>query len=289
MLVIAELSKYGYFFKEDCMRKLLVLASAVLLATITPGFAAPVGPLATMDDKGLFYGVGYSYVDTDWEPETEGANFYSAGGLETQQHQLQLHLGLKFAKGWRVYVGGGFSTLDAEHIYRTTDADAEISTDFNPDDFEDDFTPYGTAGVSGVLYDGRTLDVGVFAQVNYQSEYEDEVFSTADLGSGSESVREEFKLEMEWDGIAGLLFQGELEGAFLYGGPIIYTSEATVKSIVTGQSSGLVDNQSIDIEESESVGAVAGIRWMLKDDVSLDLELQKRSQLNAGLTLNKSF
>ncbi|MFO7982560.1 MAG: hypothetical protein R6V08_03820 [Desulfuromonadales bacterium] len=270
------------------MKKLLLLAFVVLLATITPGFAAPIGPLATMDDKGLFYGIGYSYVDTDWEPETEGSTFYSAENLETQQHQVQVHLGLNFAKGWSAYVGGGLSTIKAENAYRTSSADADAGADFNPDAFEDDFSPYGTAGFHGALYDGRTLDVGFFAQVNYHSEFEDEIVSTGDLGSGTESFRENFKLEMEWDGVAGLLLQGELEGALLYGGPIFYTSKADAESVITGQISGISRTRT-EVEESESVGAVAGVRWMLKNDVSLDLELQKRSQLNVGLTLNKYF
>ncbi|NIQ92868.1 MAG: hypothetical protein GWO11_00655 [Desulfuromonadales bacterium] len=266
------------------MRKLLVVVAAVLLMPVTHGFAAPIGPLWTQEGTGPFVGLGYSYVDADWEPSVTGASFGGGGEFETQQNQFQLHFGLNFAKGWTVFAGGGLSTLNAEHAFRTSDEDAEAGTDFDTDDLGDDLFPFGTAGISGLLSDGKTLDVGFFAQVSYQTEFEDELVNV------SAGVIEEVEFEMEWDGVVGLLFQGELEGAYLYGGPIVYTSKATARRTESSLADGsLLAAESTSVEESENLGAVAGVRWELKEGTFLDFELQKRSQVNIGLALNKMF
>jgi len=280
------------------MKKILVVAFLSFFALIETVNADPIGPLLNTIKTGPYIGVGYTYQEISWDIDSGSTSaFFNLDDLETKQHKLEAHIGF-VTKRITVFGGGGISTFEPINGYRTVSDPTNTGLNFNRSSIGDSIVPYAFGGVSGLLYSGESADIGLFARVGYQDIYETDARSDGPVsfdtdGDGIpdtiEPAVETFSLESEFNGVAGLLFQTHFEGAWLYGGPLYFLDNAAATSSVRGLTTGVVNTVKASVEVEENIGGVAGVRWQFMANSFLDLEVQHRSGLNVGLSLNKAF
>lgn len=241
------------------MKNLFGVVLACLLFTATPALAVTFGPAQPTAEKGqMTFGVGLFSYNADWE----SSQFTGDLGAKQTRYGVQLNRGL--TDNWEIYLRAGTADLEVEDAFVT-------------DDFEGDFKPFGTLGVKGLVHQGPMLNVGLFAEGSYFAQTDDK--GTMTIGNTSQSVRIEF--EDSWEANVGLSFEGEVEGAQLYGGPFLTAREGDVWSTITGKT----DN----FEEVDNLGLFAGVRWALKNGVQIDLEGQLRSGFSVGTAVYLPF
>ncbi|MCP3176715.1 hypothetical protein MJO47_06335 [Desulfuromonas sp. KJ2020] len=226
-------------------------------------FAEHFGPIASPLRAGQSeLSLGYSYGSSDWETDV------SSETLSLKQNAFYAQLGVGLGGRWGAYIRGGVADFYADEAFR-----------FSSDDATDTFLPYGSFGLGGPLFHWGEVAVGPFLQGSYYSTYED----VSTIGT----VREKVSLEKMWEANLGLAFQGEVEGAYLYGGPFYYLAEAEYRSVATD---GLVtDVAEIDLEKEGTVGGFIGIRWPLSHGFSVDLEAQLKNSASIGAAIYFAF
>jgi len=178
-----------------------------------------------------------------------GAGYFHYNGdldieVDARQSMPYVQLNYGLSQGWEVY-----GQLGA--------ADIEI------DDFEDGYRPFAAAGLKMLITERPTFNLGAFVQGTYFSDYDDSQNGiTVDI-------------ESSYEADLGLTFEKEIEGAVLYGGPVLFIREGDIS--VSGAT-----NASDDYEEDSNFGGFVGIRWELKDGIIIDLEGQYKTGLSGG-------
>lgn len=246
------------------------------LLTTASAFADQFGPTRSQAKPGHPYlGVGYTFASGNFENSAVPEDL-----IDFKQNRLFVQAGLALWHGWDLYVRGGMADLEVHDAFRLPG-----------EDFQDRLQPYATAGLNILLYDGDVLDVGVFAQGSYFSEYEEETTGTGTFKTIliPEPAHETIFIDKLWEIDGGLSFMTELEGAYLYGGPFYYQAEADYRSVAVGLTSGLVDREDIKMEEEGHVGVFAGILWPLKSGFNLLLEGMYKSDLSLGAGIHYPF
>ncbi|MFA5515651.1 MAG: hypothetical protein WDA20_05125 [Desulfuromonadales bacterium] len=241
------------------MRRFFFLAIAICLVSISPAFAAQFGPAQAQVKPGQFaLGVGVFHYSDRWDIGSIGSYGSSTTDAEQTQAFIQVELGL--FPTWETYVRLGGANL-------------KVNRALGGAEFEDeDFEPFATVGLKGILLRGKYMDVGGFVEGSYFHEYTDETSTTLVVIDEAAEVN------------AGLTFQKEIEGALLYGGPFFHFREGDFwlasKTLGSGSST---------YEETANLGAFLGIRWVGFDDIVVEAELQLRNNLSAGAALSFLF
>lgn len=238
------------------MRKALIFAIAFLLFGGAQALAGQFGPAEPQTKPGQ-YSIGFgafAYSD-EWD-------FDDLFVGDVRQTQVFLQFNYGFLPKWEAYLRAGMANL---RIDEAVDAD-----------FRDDFSPYGTVGVKGMLRRGTYIDTGVFAEGSYFTDYDD--------GDGVN----EMEIDSAFAFNTGVTFQKEIEGALLYGGPFLHfrQSDFTLRRDIGG---GQLVSVSGTAEEDSVLGGLLGIRWTFKDDIVIEGEVQLRDNVSAGAAVSFLF
>jgi hypothetical protein len=240
------------------MKRLFFLCTLFLLVTQNV-LAGPVGPLPIENQSGnVSLGAGYAFSASKWTAINRGPE-----RIDLEQHQLFAELGLQIASRWQVLLRGGVADLSIDDGFlfdQGTDA-------------RDTFRGYGAFGLKGALINGPKLTVGPFIQGHAYSTYIDRTVGSL----GAETVH----LDDWWEAQAGVLFQGVVEGAVLYGGPFYYRGEVRLRRNINNT---LVEET--ELKERGTFGALLGIRWPISKSISFDAEGQIRT---SAPTLRAAF
>lgn len=260
------------------MTRFLFVVLLLLLFTEL-AFGANFGPAGLHVEPGQVYlSGGYQHYAGDWEEDENTGVFED---MELRQHRAYLQGGIGLFSGWEIYLRGGLANLQAEDAYRI----------HRESDFRGPLRPFAGGGLKGRLYKGEDLTIGAFVDGNYFSSYEDEEIKTGMFVGTfvTERIEEKLTFDKIWMANAGIIFQGELEGAVLYGGPFFFASALEKESTALGLTTGTTDIKIRDIEEKNNAGLFMGVHWDLKKDVFLNLELQYKSSMSLGLNLVGNF
>jgi hypothetical protein len=277
------------------MLKILVVTLISFLTFVSTTQAESIGPILSMLETGPYFGMDYNHVGTDWDVDSNQSAAFDLSNLETEQHKIDVRIGYVTQYKISFYGGAGISSFETSNGYRTVASPANAGLDFQISSLEDSIVPYVFGGISSLLFDGKSLKIGAFAHAGYQSTYETDARSDGQVtfvtasGTSTEPAVETFSFEPKFYGTVGLLLQTQFEGAWLYGGPLLFLNDAKATSSVRGLTTGVVSTVSATVDEEQSLGGVAGVRWQFMPKSYIDLELQKRSNLTVGLSLNKAF
>jgi hypothetical protein len=248
--------------------RVLFLTLFVFLVTNSVTFAGMFGPLSSTSKPGrISMGAGYTYISENWSLDDIGGD-----SPQTSQHQLFAQVEMGLVKNWRVYARGGLADWKVENAFR-----------FSNEDSNGGFLPFGTAGISGPVFTNRYVEIGPFVQGSYFSLYDDSKPISVTAGTGTEKVY----FDNAWEINAGLAFQSQMEGAYLYGGPFYFMGKSKYRSVA--QAGGTTDVQNSDMEEENNVGAYLGVRWPFENGLSLEVEAQYRSDVSVGTLVNYTF
>ncbi len=245
------------------MRRILISTTIFLLLSITPVYAGLFGPAQPQTAPGQFsLGFGYTRYADEWNfTDFRNGGALIPGGITAKVRQNQIYLQVDFGlfRNWEVYLRGGFADLEVDNIMRGAD-------------FSDGLNPYATGGVKGLFARGRHFDLGGFAEVSYFHEFSDT----------STQVRR-FIVDEAIVVNAGFIFQREIEGALLYGGPFYHYREGDYWFVSDAQTfRGTV-------EDDSNVGGFLGIRWIALEDIVIKTEVQLRNRLSAGASISLVF
>lgn len=269
------------------MKKLiLAVAIAAIFAMSSVVYAGQFGPPEPVAKEGkAALGIGYFYYSAKWKPEDSG---WDEGKIT--QNRVYLQLGYGFTENWEAYIMVGGADIKSKKAFLLNDAD-----------FKQDLKPFGTIGIKGVFNVTPSFGIGPFLQASLGSSYTDKesfsvtlpapltIFGTT-LPAGTYTVTETLKYKNLSEINLGVGFQGKIEGAFLYGGPVVYWSRAKVNWTI-GVTGPLTDSisDSTTYKEKNNIGGFAGIRWPLGEGLSLEVEGQVKSRFSIGGALTYSF
>lgn len=231
------------------MKKLVVLATVILISCSSFAFAGPFGPAQPGLKQGQF-SLGPGFFSYNGELD---------GDVKTKQSQA--------------YAQAGFGITNNLEIYgQVGSADLEIEKVFDGQDFKDGFRPFGSIGFRALLADRQPIAMGIFAQGTYFDTYEDK-----GTFNGIAGTKVEFDQTYEISG--GIALQTMIEGAVLYGGPFFYTRESDV----------IIGGVSDTVEEQGNFGGFLGIRWPLQNRVNIELEGQVKTKASVGGSIQFVF
>ena len=240
---------------------LMAISLLAFLGTASAGqFGAPE-PAAT---SGYFsVGGGYFYNSDNLELSSNSQDY------NFTQNQAYLQLGVAY-KQIEFYIRGGA-------------ADIEFENAFPNGNFNDDFKAFGTMGVKGFFDITKYFGIGLFAQGSLFSTYESQ--STGLVGGVSTTIKMEIKSLSEVD--VGLMIQGKIENICLYAGPFLYWTHADLETTTTRL--GLSSSSSTNLDQTNNLGVVAGIRIPIYGKINLEIEGQYRQEFSAGGAITYSF
>jgi hypothetical protein len=185
-------------------------------------------------------------------------------GLTMRQTQPYGQLSYALTKRLEIYAQGGVADLKVEDFY------------FQGADLEDGYRPFGAFGFKYLLSDRQPFGLGFFARGAVFSKYEDTAI--IDGNRHRAEVSDTFTVD------GGLILQTVIEDAYIYGGPLFFLREGDInRSVNNGPT------LASSFEEDSNFGGLVGIRWPLKNDISIDLEAQYRTRLSGGAAIHFSF
>ncbi|PLX82475.1 MAG: hypothetical protein C0616_02365 [Desulfuromonas sp.] len=262
------------------MKRHLILVVCLTLFLASQAWAGQFGPITSRVQSGQFY-LGGGYMNLT-EKLDAGDNAYNLDGkepLETRQNSLYLQAGVGIGRGWEGYIRGGVSDFQVESLdYQWTNQSSESSSELRP---------FFSAGIGGPAFSGPTLSVGPFVQVSYYSDYEDEKSGSFSGNPGKEKFFFDNAINVD----LGFTFETVLEGAVLYGGPIVSFYDSKIKSAFYASDSnlGTATEGWHDLKLDSSYGGFFGINWPLNESLQLNAEGQYRSGLGIGGNLIYTF
>lgn len=267
------------------MKKLiLVIAIAAIFVTSSMAYAGQFGTPVAKEGKAAL-GMGYFHYSAEWEPE-------DSGWIKTKinQNRIYLHLGYGFTRNWEAYLRVGGADLRYKEPFLLNNAD-----------FKEDLQPFGTIGIRGVVDVTPSFGIGPFLQATLGSSYTDKESLSATLTApvtvygttipaGTYTVTETLKSKDAQEIDLGVVFQGKVEGAIVYGGPVVYWARAKADHAigVTGPVTASITD-STTYKEKNNIGGFAGIRWTLGNGLTLEVEGQLKSMFSMGGALTYSF
>ncbi|MFW6115134.1 MAG: hypothetical protein ACOC6E_02425 [Thermodesulfobacteriota bacterium] len=152
---------------------------------------------------------------------------------------------------------------------------------FSAGDFDDDFRPFGTIGVKGLIDLEPYFEIGLFAQGSVYSTFKDQDTVLV----GGVPVTQQIKIKDFTEIYAGLLLQRKINNICIYGGPFLYWTEADVEvSILEMPLSG-----SDTFEEPNNFGGAVGIKIPVSQTINIELEAQYRQAFSGGGSFTYSF
>ncbi len=244
----------------------------VLVWYSTASAAGPFGPPQPLarEGSGLHTAIGY------WSAENR---FGNGSDYTLTQNQVYSEAGYGAPDRWEIYGRIGIADLNIADAYRP--AAAGITASRN--DFEDNWSFFGTLG--GKVYQpvGKSFGAGAFFQFSYTlSDYSDTVSGTFNGTPFTADVT----VENPWDVNVGIGFQALVFSDIqLYAGPYFRYAEDKVSSSATVAGIRLIAGDVI-LRNKTSVGGFAGIDLPLYKMFHLNLEAQYSDRLSAGAAVS---
>ena len=201
-------------------------------------------------------GVGYSYVQSEWDADDLGG-----GDVEMEQNQAYAHIGAVF---------GDESTPNYEVFARIGVADVEDDDDF---DFEADEELMFAVGMRNEFYQGQVFGIGGVIQVSYIDSFDD---NTTILWGGT-AYDGKISIENVVDAELAIPVQVKANNALFYFGPVGYISTADIN--FKGTDGFKTDDT--DIDENHNLGVYGGLAWRT-GNISLEFEGKYKSDLSVG-------
>lgn len=241
--------------------KRVFLSLVVLMLSSGLSYAGQFGPVVPAVKSGeISQEIGYFRSVGEWEADERG---FDDG--ELTQNQAYVQAGYGFAGDWEAYFRVGGSDLSLENAYALDDSKMDES-----------FTPFGTIGARGLIYNGEVFDFGVFAQGTYFAPFED----SKKFDVSGTLVKETLKFKEMWDINAGLALQARFGIVSVYAGPFAYYGRGKLETEV--EVAGLKGESESTYEEKGNLGGMAGVEIAFSENLSLYLEGQYKSELSAG-------
>ena len=279
--------------------KRLVIATLLLTALIfAPCItdAGQFGPPEPMAHEGkISLGVGYFHLSGKLNAANPGELFSIQQEIEQEQVYLQAGYGL--IKNWELYLRLGAPYLKLDNAFDVTGLQGVGCCQRTSDDFKDGFTPFGSFGVKGLLYDGPYFGIGSFFQASLFPNYKDkfrfnagcEFFTPGCVGFVVAPAVDELKVKRPWDVNLGIGLQTKVYGITLYGGPFAYWTGYKARFRIFG-SQGLRFDET-HYREKDNFGGFVGVRTPLPwvEGVHAEVEGQFKNKGSIGISLHYSF
>jgi hypothetical protein len=246
----------------------MVISVAILFLGEGPAAAGGLfGPPQSVSREagGLHTGIGYGYDRDLYRNDTEHP---------IRQNQVYSHLGYG-ARHWELYGRLGVSELKISDAFRSTLS----STTTSKNDFQDQWSLFGTLGAKGFYPFNKTLGMGAFLQGTYfPGDFSDQVSGT----QNGVPFSAELKVKKFWDVNFGLGLQATLpKNIKMYLGPYIYYSEAKTSpsAKVPGIESMAKD---MTLKNKAFGGGFAGVDVPLAKGFHLNVEGKYSERLSLG-------
>lgn len=262
------------------MKKTVLLAGLMSMLCGGIAQAAYIGAI-DVENKPFEFSLGANGTYAASDRKAGDRNLKTAQSIIVGQANISV-------KGWQLGLAGGGTNWE----YSSAGAVAK-------GDVESKMLPYARVDIGGPIFRGKVLTIGPFLQASYSDGFEDTAIvingtatGTTDPGSiffgwiNPATGYETLTFDDTYEITAGLRFQVEIEGAYLYGGPAYFWSESEVSSTLTAWDStpstatppgplfvtGLALGS--DKISAHKLGVIGGIRWPLETGLRLDLEGQ---------------
>lgn len=160
---------------EQDIRKNLIITALLMVCTLAPGWithAGQFGPAEPVTSEGkVSLAVGYFHSSGKLIAENPGELFSSQQEITQEQIYLQASYGL--IKNWELSLRLGAPYVKLNNAFDVTGLQGVGGSQRTSDDFKDGFTPFGSLGVKGLLYDGVYLGMGPFFQASLFPDFKD--------------------------------------------------------------------------------------------------------------------
>ncbi|MDT8423649.1 MAG: hypothetical protein RQ724_07730 [Desulfuromonadales bacterium] len=265
------------------MRHLILSVMLVMLfcgGVSAAQFGTPVAATEGFGDFSIT--AGYSRLSSTW-----GEDSIHFEGIDIDHHVYYLQGTMGLAQGWDIYLRSGASSLSTDDIYVISG----VKT--SDEEFENGPNLFASIGFNGWVYQGEIFSFGLFGQASYFDTFEDTAKGTGTSRSSTTGPwtmdRATASFDEMWMVDVGIAAQAKIEGVDLYCGPLFYYGRTEVKSFVYGSSVLRGVAYEPELEENGNIGLLIGARWPFKNNYSLDVEFQKRSNFNTSLALTYTF
>lgn len=282
------------------MKKIFLSVLSIGLITLFASncFAASkFGPINPEKKDKVSVGVEYFNSQNEWEPKN--------GDWDTfKSSQNQVSVTGEYSITDKIQISGNLGAADMT-IDDAFEGDSDIGID--DEDLEGDFTPFGSFGIKGLLYEKDNLSLGMFFQTSFYGKYSDErsvninwnEYFYRETVDCSIDAKEEITIKNQWDANLGLSLQTKYKNSILYAGPFLYMNRAKVNYTISGNYSvsalgytyreSFSESDSCKHEEKTNVGAFVGADIDLGKDFKINGECQIRSEPSFGVSISKTF
>ncbi len=261
------------------MRTLLLftLLVAVVVCWTGIGFALQeIGsPIPKAPQGGFAAGIGYTYFNSQWEYDGGDYDGEALPG-DISQNFIYAQGSYGFLPGWEGYATLGVASATIDEALSTEDgADEAVA-------FETDRKFYFGVGLRGVIYGTETFQVGPFLQYNKLSTYEEDL--EASFTGNPVDVPVTFADAYDLNVGLGLNYPVGAAG-MLYGGVFAYWAKGSGEFELPDP----IGTISQDFQEQGSVGGFLGLRLPIGSGLNLNFEGGYKSDISAGISINKAF
>ena len=284
---------------EDILKQ-LIIATLLTALILTPSISdagqfGPPEPVA--NEKKLSLGVGYFHFSEKLNAENPGELF--SARQKIKQNQVYLQAGYGFIKNWELYLRLTRPDLKVDNAFDVTGLGVG-GGQRTSDDFKDGFTPSGTLGVKGLLYDGPYLGIGPFFQASLFPNYKDKFrfnagcsfFIPGCAAAGVAPAVDESKVKRPWDINLGIGLQTKVYGITLYGGPFAYWTGYKARFYIRTEAFGSASRfDETSYREKNNFGGFVGLRTPLPwvEGVQAEVEGQFKNKGSVGVSLHYPF
>jgi hypothetical protein len=228
----------------------------------------------------LFFCLGTASAGQFGAPEpAETSQYVSVGGgyfYNADKWELKTNLKeYKFSQN-QIYLQLGVTLNNMEFYIRGGGADLAFENAFGTGDFDDDFRPFGTIGVKGLIDINSYFDIGLFAQGSLYSTFKSQATGLI----GGVSATQEIEIKDLTEGYVGLMLQCKVSNVRVYGGPFLYLTHANVEAAVTAL--GVRTSSSNSFKEPNNFGGALGIKIPVSQGINIEFEGQYRQAFSGG-------
>lgn len=286
---------------QDILKKLII--TALLMVFVLPAghvtYAGNFGPPEPITNKGkASLGVGYFHLSEILNPSgvLDSRNKSFIRQHEIQRNQQYLQAGYGLIENWEAYLRVGGSDLKIDNAFPLA------ARNGSSDIFKNSFSPFGTFGVKGLLYDGSYFGIGPFFQASLFPSYQDKTrYRGIDPACEAHQPiicgplfitdrSDELKVKNPWDVNLGIGLQTKVYGVTLYGGPFAYWTGYKARfNIKSTEGNSLFDKT--HYREKNNFGGFVGLRAPLPwvEGVHAEVEGQFKNKASFGISLHYSF
>jgi hypothetical protein len=231
------------------MKRAAVAVSVGILA-----FGLLAAPLVAGGRSPFVLGVGYQYRQSEWRQEGVGS-----GTTDMTNNMI-------YAQGAHPLVKGvwGFANIGIADL------------DFGDVEFDGDFKPYWTIGVSGNLESHLPVRVGPILQYTRFSDYD----AKGSMGCAELEYKDFYEVYL------GVELQQNIAGISVYGGPLAHWAKM---SLEYDECNTFAAVPPVDLEDEGTVGAFIGFNYPIQKGLFLHLTGEYMSSFTINVSVFRVF